>query len=280
MSGRVLGVELGSTWLRLCLADENGRVLRRLKRPGLPWPECPAALDRALAALGRPKLDRLVLGGKGLWFASERRVLKRLLRGKAGALKIMSDLELAHIAALRGGPGVLLIGGSGSAALGRDARGRLRRAGGWGPLIGDEGSGFWIGKEALKDARLSKLWPADKPLRVGRGGNPVRETAKLAKTVLARAARGDAAARALRARAARELAKLALEASRGLETPTALVLHGGLFADRGLRDDLRRCLPRGRFALRPPAMPAELAAAVLPLGVKKASRKNSFRLAV
>ena len=258
-----VGVELGATWLRLCLADERGRVLKRARAPGVPWPRCPEALASALSRWGKPKPSRLVLGGKGLWFPADQRALARRLAKFAPDVRVLSDLELAHVAAFRGGPGVLLIAGSGSAALGRDRRGRLRRAGGWGPLIGDEGSGFWIGKEALADPALARLWPRDMPLRVGRGDNPVRATAALARPVLARAARGSRPARALRRRAAAELAKLAADASRGLRAPVALVLHGGLFDDPGLRGDFFRALPARRFVLRPPAMTAEQAAATL-----------------
>src|ERR671922_279575 len=58
-----------------------------------------------------------------------------------------------RLAALRDGrPGALLLAGTGSIVLGRDARGRLVRAGGLGPLIGDEGSAFWLGREWLRRA--------------------------------------------------------------------------------------------------------------------------------
>ena len=48
------------------------------------------------------------------------------------------------------GSGVILNAGTGSIAYGRNADGEWARAGGLGPLLGDEGSAFWIGKEALK----------------------------------------------------------------------------------------------------------------------------------
>ena len=50
-------------------------------------------------------------------------------------------------------PGVLLLAGTGSIVLGRDRRGRWARAGGLGPLLGDEGSAFWLGREWLRAAR-------------------------------------------------------------------------------------------------------------------------------
>jgi predicted NBD/HSP70 family sugar kinase len=243
VTGRHLGAELGGTWLRLCLADGSGRVLRRGRFRGGPWPGAPKMLASALRSWGRPRLETLTLGGKGLWGAREQKALARSLAPLARRVRVLSDLELTHRAAFSGGAGVLLIAGTGSAALGRDARGRLRRVGGWGPLLGDEGSAFWIGKEALKDRRLSKLWPADMPLKVGRGPDPIRATAALARLVLARAARGDGAARALRERAAHELAALAREAARGLPKPAALALRGGLFEDAALRARALELLP-------------------------------------
>jgi N-acetylglucosamine kinase-like BadF-type ATPase len=259
MPGLRLGAELGGTWLRLCLCGDDGRVLRRGRFTGGPWPGAPAMLRAALTRWGNPKLDALVLGGKGLWAEAPRRRLAKELRRMARRVTLMSDLELSHRAAFAGGPGVLLLAGTGTAALGRDARGRLRRAGGWGPLLGDEGSAFWLGKEALKDPSLRTLWPADKALRVAGAPLPVRETARLARVVLQRARRGDRAAAALRTRAAAEIAALALDASRGLPRPVPLVLHGGLFADEALRRETLKRL-RG-FRVVPAAMKPEVAAA-------------------
>ena len=69
-----------------------------------------------------------------------------------GNVEVCGDEEIALDAAFRGGPGILVIGGTGSAVVGRCVDGTEFRAGGWGPGIGDEGSGYWIGKEALREA--------------------------------------------------------------------------------------------------------------------------------
>src|SRR5439155_1968617 len=45
---------------------------------------------------------------------------------------------------------IVLVVGTGTVAYGRDAAGRAARAGGWGPLFGDEGGGYWVGCEALR----------------------------------------------------------------------------------------------------------------------------------
>ncbi|MDE2238149.1 MAG: hypothetical protein KGK30_09685, partial [Elusimicrobia bacterium] len=199
MSRRLLlGADLGGTWLRLCLADDSGRFLRRVRVGAVPWPQAPARIAALLKRWNNPKLSWLLLGGKGLRGRREQKALRRALRGLADRIVVISDLELSHRAAFRGGTGVLLIAGTGSSALGRDRKGRWRYAGGWGPLLGDEGSAFWIGKEALKDSRLSRSWPAELPLRLARHPNPVRATAALARRVLKLAERGDPAAAALR----------------------------------------------------------------------------------
>ncbi len=48
--------------------------------------------------------------------------------------------------------GIALIAGTGSVAWGTDGAGRTARSGGWGYLLGDEGSGYWIGREAFRHA--------------------------------------------------------------------------------------------------------------------------------
>jgi len=70
----------------------------------------------------------------------------------AGEVVVCGDEEIALDAAFRGGPGILVIGGTGSNVVGRSGDGRMFTAGGWGPEIADEGSGLWIGREAVRRA--------------------------------------------------------------------------------------------------------------------------------
>jgi glucosamine kinase len=62
---------------------------------------------------------------------------------------VQSDFLIALEDAFGDGPGVLLIAGTGSSAFGRSPAGTQGRCGGWGPVIGDEGGGAWIGRRAL-----------------------------------------------------------------------------------------------------------------------------------
>jgi len=65
------------------------------------------------------------------------------------SLKIVSDAEIAFEGALGGKSGALLIAGTGSILFGKDKNGNLFRTGGYGKIIGDEGSGFSIGRKGL-----------------------------------------------------------------------------------------------------------------------------------
>ncbi len=68
----------------------------------------------------------------------------------SGPIIITGDEQIALDAAFRGGPGVLVVAGTGSNVTGRCADGTTVTAGGWGPVLGDEGSGAWIGLEAIR----------------------------------------------------------------------------------------------------------------------------------
>jgi len=68
---------------------------------------------------------------------------------------IESDAFISSIGAIGIDPGILLIAGTGSIVIGRDKDRSMFRVGGWGPYFGDEGSGFWIGREAVRAALRS-----------------------------------------------------------------------------------------------------------------------------
>jgi N-acetylglucosamine kinase-like BadF-type ATPase len=65
---------------------------------------------------------------------------------------IEGDMVMAHAGALAGQPGVLALAGTGSSVLGIGQNGDRVKVGGWGPLYGDEGSGYRIGQAALQAA--------------------------------------------------------------------------------------------------------------------------------
>lgn len=254
-----LGVDLGATWLRACLC-EGGRARWTERLPATAWRDAPAALRRILRKRGLKRVDALTLGGTRLGGGEARAALTELLKPLAAGVEVVPDFEIAHRAAFGSGPGLLLVASTGSIAFARGAGGRPRRAGGLGPLLGDEGSGFWLGKAAARDPLLRRELELPAPLDLAHAADPVRATAALAPRVLrARSVR----ARRLREEAAAHLAALAAEAARGLDLPrpTPLALHGSLFKNAALRKAVLRRL--GRVLLVAPRVSAERAAAGL-----------------
>lgn len=65
---------------------------------------------------------------------------------------VVSDIELAYRANFVQGDGILLYAGTGSVAYAIDEKGEIHQIGGWGYLLGDEGAGYWIGREAIRQA--------------------------------------------------------------------------------------------------------------------------------
>ena len=90
---------------------------------------------------------------------------RTLAANVAGEAILCGDEAIALDAAFAGGPGILVIAGTGSNVIGRAPDGTLHGAGGWGPVLGDEGSGFWIGLEAIRAALRAQD-------RIGVGGPP------------------------------------------------------------------------------------------------------------
>lgn len=115
-----------------------------------------AVVREALGAAGvqGERVVRTCFGLAGTSSGEVRRWAEETLRGIVGGeIVIAGDEEIALDAAFHGGAGVLVIAGTGSHVMGRcaDDVDRVRvSAGGWGPVLGDEGSGNWIGLEAIR----------------------------------------------------------------------------------------------------------------------------------
>jgi glucosamine kinase len=257
-SSLAAGVDLGGTWIRAVIL-RDGRATRRVKR-ATRLPELAKSLPGLLGT--RRRVGSLVVAARGVWTAAERRALCRRLRPVAERIAVISDAEAALLGALGGGPGVLVLAGTGSIVLGRDRHGRLARAGGLGPLLGDEGSAFWLGREWLRGAPDA----ATAARALARRPDAVARIAAVAPAVLARARRGDRRARAITAAGQSHLAEQAGAVIRrlGLAAPVTVSWSGGLLADEWYRAGVRRALAgRARCRWRPPQADAALAAARL-----------------
>ena len=157
----IVVVDLGGTWVRV-VGSGGARRAFRGPTPGVAG--LPALLDRLWRRwhLSRHDLAALGVASRGIWTRGERRALARRLRRFAPRVLVISDVEAAYLAALGAEPGVLLLAGTGSIALGRDGSGRWARAGGLGPLLGDDGSAFsigraWLRADAIPPARARQL---------------------------------------------------------------------------------------------------------------------------
>lgn len=264
----VVGIDLGGTRIRLLGSDRSGKWSRRVEARAPALGDLPAFLQRLWRRwhLARRNVDALVVGAKGVWTAGERRREERRLRGLAQRARVISDVEAAFLGALGDGPGVLILSGTGSIVLGRGGRGRWARAGGLGPLLGDEGSAFWIGSVWLRITRRTAR--DDERLRkIARAPDAMARIAAIAPSVLRRAARGDRAARELVTGAQRILAADASVVAHELRLrpPVPVSWAGSLMANRLFREGVLRVLPDEGLKARPtrPERPAVEAAHAL-----------------
>jgi glucosamine kinase len=208
-----------------------------------------SALAQALAGVGVGKC-LLVCGLAGSRQAERRRRFEDLL-ADVGQLEVISDGFAALLGAHQGAAGAIVIVGTGSVGLRLDDDQRCHQVGGWGPVVGDEGGGSWLGREAVRAAlRAIEDGSSDTPflaaLREILGGTHERilswvanatatEFAGLAPLLLDHAGTGDPAARRLLEAAAIEVTRLVRLTSRSGRVPIALL--GGLAAAIGPRLD-------------------------------------------
>lgn len=141
-----------------------------------------------------------------------------------GELLLCGDEEIALEAAFPGGRGVLALAGTGANVVGRTSDGRMARAGGWGPVLADEGSGHWIGLQAIRagfrakdEGRQTELlkavqreWKLETIRELIQAGNtnPPPPFAELTRVVMDCAARGDVIAREVLEQGGKEMARL------------------------------------------------------------------------
>jgi N-acetylglucosamine kinase-like BadF-type ATPase len=300
----VIGVDGGQTALKCALATRDVMLLGQGQGGGLlhlaqdGGPErfqqaLAEALRAAWMAAGlepRP-VAALVMGLTGVTSAStpEAALAVRLAGGLIEAAKIVADNDA--LAALKGahagGPGIISIAGTGSITLGINRRGRLERAGGWGWLLGDEGSAFWIGREGLRAAMRAQeglgpatvLLPAfqthfqaEELIQVKRvvfsAGFGAQGFAALAPLVAAAAENGDTAAGDILRQAGQDLAASVRAVANRLDfglDPVPVAPVGGAFEHfPGLRRSFEAHLGEAdRFAVAPPLYPPVMGAVIM-----------------
>jgi N-acetylglucosamine kinase-like BadF-type ATPase len=246
-----LGVDAGGTRTEFVLGDESRELARvstgTIKRMKVDAATAEATLHSALrqltAATGIPphSITRCCIGTAGETVPLVVNWLREAFaRHVGGELVIVGDVAIALDSAFHGGRGVLVLAGTGSQVAGRAATGAIVTAGGWGPALSDQGSGHFIGLEALRRGflaidrqRPTQLLESARTYWNLQGipelvefanSNPAPEFSRLAPLVVAAADQGDAVAQEVLAQGGADLAMLAglvIEHLRRLESPSA-----------------------------------------------------------
>lgn len=247
--GRVVGCGRGGPCNHVGAAEGRAKFLRTIR-------ECVSAAAREAGQ----DFDGIEFAAACLGFsggpADKEEILGQMLR--AARMTVTTDALIALSGATGGAPGIITISGTGSIAFGRNAEGRTARAGGWGYVFGDSGSGFDLARRALQAAlRYEEGWGPSTVLHGmlieatgARDANellhsfytteyPRPRIAALSKLVDEAAQAGDAAALEIIEQAAGELARLAAAVRRQLFAPgepARVAYIGGVFRSAMLRE--------------------------------------------
>lgn len=165
MSGRILiGIDGGGTRLRAAIANDTGQFLGGGEAGTGNYHDVGAgevraniarAIAQAWASAGiAPRwADAIFLGLGSVVTAEDRAVVCSIVDDLSLAsnerVGVDHDLRVALAGGLAGQPGVVLIAGTGSSCYGRNEQGEHWQAGGWGPILDDPGSSYWLGLQAM-----------------------------------------------------------------------------------------------------------------------------------
>jgi N-acetylglucosamine kinase-like BadF-type ATPase len=255
----VLGIDAGGTKTVGLLADEQGRAVAEARGGGANLQThgelgVEKVFDDIIETLGRDHtISAVCLGIAGVDRPHDEAVIRGILRrlGHRDGVRVVNDAAIALAAGAPSRVGIVVLAGTGSIAFGADRSGRTARSGGYGFLLADEGSGYWLGHQILRaavrsyDGRGPKtlLEPlvfeafevdtvADLVPLVYEKGLPKHHTAALAPLVEQARLRGDPLAAQLVEQAGQELAVAARSVHRQLDfgsEPFPVVLAGGVF---------------------------------------------------
>ncbi|MBP2017517.1 N-acetylglucosamine kinase-like BadF-type ATPase [Symbiobacterium terraclitae] len=242
LSGNILGEGAGGPANALVVGQERAVVsvaeaVRHALQAAGRTPDDVGAVCAGLAGAGQPETQEALAGA----------LAAALALPAAARIQVVTDARIALAGALQGKPGAILIAGTGSIAYGLDDRGRLHRAGGWGWILGDEGSGFTIGRQALAAGlaaldgtgpatvlgdRICAAWNLQQlsqavPRVYADPAAARTEIAALVPVVVQAAGEGDAVSREILAQAGRDLAQLAAALLRRLALPEPVVATTG-----------------------------------------------------
>lgn len=281
----LLGVDGGGTRTRVQLVDANGALLGEgeagtANHHALGMPAAQAELLKAIAnaferaGIPAQRVSTACLGLAGTDRADERAAWTAWAEKQvAECVMVVNDGALVLAAGTPENWGVALVAGTGSVVLGKTRQGKTARAGGWGYLIGDEGSSYELAREALRAAAqaadgrgpatallpaILEYWQARDPseliAHVYRPGAAPAELAVLAPLVTRCAGEGDAVARRLVEQAGQALAMTvrAVCVALDFQEEVPLALTGGLvLSAAAVREALLRALGQTQYRMNP-----------------------------
>lgn len=165
----VVGVDIGGSKTHGVRVAADGTVLAEkvvgsANVESVTYAQADAALDELFDALGRDGINVVCAGSAGINTPAQEEWLAGMIRRRApGAEVVIAHDTRLILATPEFDTGIAVICGTGSVAWGRNEAGETARAGGWGHLLGDEGSGYWVTREAVRHAlrQADRGLPAD-----------------------------------------------------------------------------------------------------------------------
>ncbi|HWR35504.1 MAG TPA: BadF/BadG/BcrA/BcrD ATPase family protein [Clostridia bacterium] len=254
-----LGIDGGGTKTTATVASGD-TVLGTASAGGCNAARCPtdqarnnlhSAIRDACSAAGvdPAQIEYACIGAAGSSRTGVRELVGSIVREIVpGKVSVVRDMVVAHEAAFLGAPGVVAISGTGSIAFGRNSLGETARAGGWGSVISDVGSGYWIGRQSVAAAlracdagqstvlleKIMSTWGVEAHAEMSRACNttPPPNYSTLFPVVQAAAVEGDSIAGNILIEAASALANLAKVVARRLwpgMQQLSVAMAGGVF---------------------------------------------------
>ncbi len=158
----VVGLDGGGTKTKGILLKETGEILARVvgdssNIQAIGADKLATVLHQIVlelagkAGIQTTQITHLYAGLAGAGRASDREIIGKIIESQelAQRFTVDTDAAAALAGAFAGGPGIIVISGTGAICFGKNTAGEIFRCGGWGYLLGDEGSGYFIGQQAI-----------------------------------------------------------------------------------------------------------------------------------